>query len=79
MIASIIGCIVSIAYLVATTELGIDTSSHYRSVLGPLLTRVATTTSTSAPAASGASPVEDLKGLFPFASEAALVVVLQGH
>ena len=30
MIASIIGCIVSIAYLVATTELDLDTSPHYR-------------------------------------------------
>ena len=30
MIASIVGCIVSIAYLVATTELDLDTSLHYR-------------------------------------------------
>ena len=30
MIASIVGCIVSIAYLVATTELDIDTSDHNR-------------------------------------------------
>ena len=30
MIASIVGCIVSIAYLVATTELGLDTSPHFQ-------------------------------------------------
>jgi len=30
MVASIVGCIVSIAYLVATTEHGVDTSTQYR-------------------------------------------------
>ena len=30
MVASIVGCIVSIAYLVATTELDVDTSLNFR-------------------------------------------------